>query len=96
MDPRARGGGAQDKEIPFPPSGSERVTAEIPVTASGKHESVLARGGGMGAQHRELVLCFSLIYTFPGGRGGGVQSSVSGGSGQSRRLSRAVMGSRSC
>lgn len=79
MDPRARGGGAQDKEIPFPPSGSERVTAEPPATASGKHESVLARGGGMGTQNCKLLLCFSLIYTFPGG----VKSSGLGGSRQS-------------
>lgn len=71
MDPRAGGGGAQDKEIPFPPCGSERVTDEPPVTASGKHESVLARGGGMGTQNCKLVLCFSLIYTpFRGGGGG--------------------------
>lgn len=63
LDPRDRVGGAQDKEIPLPPSASssrERVTAEMPPTASGKHESVLAREGGMGTQNCRLVCALHL------------------------------------
>lgn len=38
----------------------ERVTAEMPVAASGKHASVLLREGRMGAQTRELPCAFPL------------------------------------
>ena len=48
-------------------SSSERVTAEMPATASGKHESVLAREGRTGARNGKRFRAFHLYVPFWGG-----------------------------